>query len=406
MVWRTVQAGVTITDMSDALQTILADPELQSWPHRGTATIPAAVADEFAEPPFVEPRRAEPDLPSPPPVTPAAETPTAPVTPPAAPPRRGDTEPLTPLLNATAHPAAPARAAATAQDDEDPYNPPHANSAVDAEEHGDGNDAEPAPNSLTAPVAFDEIARRRAPISDKFGAAAEWLNTNWRRPKVLGAAAAAVVAAVTVTAWAAAAGESAPAPTATLTAPAAGVASPAPAAAPADGPIPVKAASARCPAPSSDPMNAVRPDSTQPWICVRAWGIDGQVLDLTLDGPYVITAVRIMPGVNAEADGQDQWLKYRTVSRAAWTFNDAARTKIVQSTESRRELLTQTVAPTNCATSPCRVVASQVVLTVEKTTAPASAPTGTGLSPVGEAAADDSSAFGVSRIEIIGHRAS
>ena len=152
-------------------------------------------------------------------------------------------------------------------------------------------------------------------------------------------------------------------------------------------------------------MNALRPDSTQPWICVRAWGIDGQVLTLTLDGPYVISAVRIMPGVNTESDGQDQWLKYRTVARAAWTFNDSAHTKITQATDSRRELLTQTVAPSNCSASPCRVVASQVVLTVEKTTAPASAPTGTGLNPVGDAATEDSSAFGVSRIEIIGHRA-
>ena len=391
--------------MSDALQTILADPELQTWPHRGTATISGQSADDNGEPLFVEPRRAAPDFPAPALAGPAVETPTASVTPPTAAPRRAATAPLTPLLTGTAHPAAPPRAAATAQDDEDLDDPPHANSTADADEHDDSNDDAAALNSPTAAVAFDEISRRRAPISDKLTAGTEWLKNNWRRPQVLGAAAAAVVAAVTVTAWASAAGESASAPTATLTAPSTGSPAAPPAAAPTDGPIPVKAASARCPAPSSDPMNAVRPDSSQPWICVRAWGIDGQVLDLTLDGPYVISAVRIMPGVNAEADGQDQWLKYRTVSRAAWTFNDAARTKIVQSTDNRRELLTQTVAPTNCASSPCRVVASQVVLTVEKTAAPASAPTGIGLSPVGEAATDDSSAFGVSRIEIIGHRA-
>jgi hypothetical protein len=154
-------------------------------------------------------------------------------------------------------------------------------------------------------------------------------------------------------------------------------------------------------------MGAVRPDSTQPWICVRAWGIDGQVLTLTLDGPYVITAVRIMPGVNAELDGQDQWLRYRTLTRVAWSFNDAGRTKIVQSTDNRRELLTETVAPADCASPGCSVVASQVALTVAKTTAPAAAPTGLGISPAGGGiGADAATAFGVSRIEIIGHRAS
>lgn len=390
--------------MSDALQTILADPELQAWPHRGTTTIPAETAAENAPEPFVAPRQPDTDSPAPALAAPAAEIAAAPVTPLTAGSGRAAAAPLNPLLTPAAHSAADPRAAATAADRDDTYDPPHANSTADADEPTDGSDGDTAPNSPTAPLAFDEITRRRAPIGDKFSAAAEWVRSNWRRPKVLGAAAAAAVAAVTVTAWASTAGEPAPAPTATLTAPSS-AASVAPAAAPSDGPIPVTTASARCPAPSSDPMNAVRPDSAQPWICVRAWGIDGQVLTLTLDGPYVITAVRIMPGVNAESDGQDEWLKYRTVSRAAWTFNDAAHTKITQATDNRRELLTQPVAPSNCSASPCRVVASQVVLTVEKTTAPASAPTGTGLNPVGDVGQEDSSAFGVSRIEIIGHRA-
>ncbi|MFN8073598.1 MAG: hypothetical protein U0R66_17575 [Mycobacterium sp.] len=391
--------------MSDALHTILADPELQAWPHRSTTTIPVEDPAENTEQPFVTPRQDNADVPTPDTPAPSTEIAAAPVTGLTAAPDRAAPAPLNPLLITAAHPAAADRTAVGAADRDDTYLPPHANSASDADEPDEDATSGGAPNSPTAPLAFDEIARRRNPLGDKFGDAAEWLKSNWRRPKVLGAAAAAVVAAVTLTAWASAAGEQPPPPTATLTAPSS-AAPPGPAAAaPADGPIPVTAASARCPAPSSDPMNALRPDSTQPWICVRAWGIDGQVLTLTLDGPYVISAVRIMPGVNTESDGQDQWLKYRTVARAAWTFNDSAHTKITQATDSRRELLTQTVAPSNCSASPCRVVASQVVLTVEKTTAPASAPTGTGLNPVGDAATEDSSAFGVSRIEIIGHRA-
>ncbi|EUA65438.1 hypothetical protein I553_10735 [Mycobacterium xenopi 4042] len=107
---------------------------------------------------------------------------------------------------------------------------------------------------------------------------------------------------------------------------------------------------------------------------MRAWQIDGQILELTLDGPYVITAVRILPGVDRELDGQDQWLRYRTVSRGLWSFDDPEHTKVPQVTGDRRELLTQPVAPASCASKPnadCRLVASHVWLTIVKTTQPA-----------------------------------
>jgi hypothetical protein len=48
-----------------------------------------------------------------------------------------------------------------------------------------------------------------------------------------------------------------------------------------------------------------------------------------------------------------------------------------------------------------------VALTVEKTTAPAAAPTALGIGAAGGGIGTDAAtAFGVSRIEIIGHRAS
>ena len=154
-------------------------------------------------------------------------------------------------------------------------------------------------------------------------------------------------------------------------------------------------------------MSAVRPGSTQPWICVRAWQIDGQILELTLDGPYVITAVRILPGVDSEIDGQDQWLRYRTVSRMSWSFDDPENTKVPQVTGDRRELLTQPVAPASCASHPgndCRLVAAHVVLTVVKTSQPAN-PNTMPTTAASDTGATDFSAFGVSRIEIIGHPA-
>lgn len=213
----------------------------------------------------------------------------------------------------------------------------------------------------------------------------------------------AVVGVVTLTAWAAAAGDPAPAPAATLTAPATG-APPAPAAAvPPRGSDPGQGGLGALPGTQLGSDECGTPDSSQPWICVRAWGIDGQVLDLTLDGTWV-TMVRIMPGVNAEADGQDQWLKYRTLGRGKGRSTTRPAPKS-PNPPTAAELLTQTVAPANCASSPCRVVASQVTLTVEKTTAPASAPTGTGLEPSAPPPQGTPQAFGVSRIEIIGYRA-
>jgi hypothetical protein len=394
--------------MSDALDMILADPQLREWPHRGPSPLSESDATEFPPAPRGAPRTDNTTAPAAPPPAPPPETPPAAVIAPPAHPNPTAAAPESVLLTGTAVVAAPPRGAPTAQDRDDTYDPPRDNSAADAVENTDNVDDVAASNSGSAPPAFDEITRPRRHLRDTFTRPTEWVKENWRRPQVLGSAAAAVVAAVTVTVWAAASSEPAPQPTATLTAPSAAAAAP-PASTPiVDGPIPVKSASARCPAPSSDPMGAVRPDSTQPWICVRAWGIDGQVLTLTLDGPYVITAVRIMPGVNAESDGQDQWLRYRTLTRVAWSFNDADRTKIVQSTDNRRELLTETVAPADCASAGCSVVASQVALTVEKTTAPAAAPTATGLgiSPAGGGiGTDGATAFGVSRIEIIGHRA-
>ena len=191
--------------MSDALHTILADPELQAWPHRSTTTIPVEDPAENTEQPFVTPRQDNADVPTPDTPAPSTEIAAAPVTGLTAAPDRAAPAPLNPLLITAAHPAAADRTAVGAADRDDTYLPPHANSASDADEPDEDATSGGAPNSPTAPLAFDEIARRRNPLGDKFGDAAEWLKSNWRRPKVLGAAAAAVVAAVTLTAWASAA---------------------------------------------------------------------------------------------------------------------------------------------------------------------------------------------------------
>lgn len=113
-----------------------------------------------------------------------------------------------------------------------------------------------------------------------------------------------------------------------------------PAPAPADGgdhPLPFTA-SADCPAGASTSAKSIAdPDKPTPWICVRH--TDGQPLYITL-GPagiersYVITAVSIVPGDTAPAQGSggDPWLQHRVVTLVQWQFNDTAHTVVDQDT--------------------------------------------------------------------------
>ncbi len=274
---------------------------------------------------------------------------------------------------------------------------------------GTDNSADAATGPADAPLAFDAIAVRPNAFADRIAEVKDWAESiNWKSPATLGYAAAAALAAITVVVWWAGSGSAPQVPTAQIASTSsATVPAPAPPALATDAPIPASAvvsASARCPAPSSDPMNALRPDSAQPWICVRAWQIDGQLLKIIFDRPYVISAVSIVPGASTEIGGEDQWVKYRTVSRLSWTFNDPARTTVSQTTGDRRELLPMPVTSTSCATAPdCPIVASAVTLTIQSTSEPSNL--GSIEAPTTRLGADYT-AFAVSRIEIVGHPAS
>ncbi|KEP38799.1 hypothetical protein [Mycobacterium kansasii] len=104
-----------------------------------------------------------------------------------------------------------------------------------------------------------------------------------------------------------------------------------------DHPLPFTAA-ADCPPGASTSANSIAdPDKPSPWICVRH--TDGQPLYITL-GPagiersYVITAVSIVPGDTAPAQGSgaDPWLQHRVVTLVQWQFNDTAHTVVDQDT--------------------------------------------------------------------------
>ncbi len=408
VVWRTPAGAATITNMSDALQTILADPELQNWPHRGPAGPLTGGAAEFATAPLPAPRLPEPETPVAPAPHPTLEFPAPLTTAVTAPTYRAAPAPQHDHVTDTADPTADDRDTGTAPYRDDPYYPPRDNTPATAPITADDHNDDDAHNSPHTPMSFDEITRRGNPFTDKFGAATQWAKNNWRNPRTALIAAAATIAVISIAAWATTGSTPTAQPTATITAPTTGTPSTPAAAAPADAPLPVKAAEARCPAPSTDPMNAFTAGGGQPWLCVQAWGIPGQVLTVTLNGLSQISVVAILPGANTEIAGVDQWGRYRTVERLTWTFADAARTTITQCTNNRRELVTLSLSEPDCAGRPGRgpVVASQVQVTIEKTAAPPSAPSGNalGVGPVsGDSGSGDSSVFAVSRLQLIGH---
>ncbi|MBE5477721.1 hypothetical protein E3G68_005054 [Mycobacteroides abscessus] len=277
-------------------------------------------------------------------------------------------------------------------------------SATDAETAENTEEQDSAEND-EAPLAFDDIAAKNNVFSSGVGAVGQWLkNQNWKSPRTLGVTAASVIAAAVVGQWMLQ-GSGDQTPTAKLTTPATShTAAPAAPAAPADGPVQISTATARCPAPSSDPMNALRVESTQPWICVRAWQIDGQILEVTFDKAYVISAVSTMPGADSEEGGQDQWAKFRTVRLLNWSFNDVARTNCDQDTRNERKTSTLEINAANCYhQGPWQpVVASSVTITIRHTDQPSN-PNSLGT-PTGDPSANaDYTAFAVSHLEIIGH---
>lgn len=162
-----------------------------------------------------------------------------------------------------------------------------------------------------------------------------------------------------------------------------------------DQPIKVAAASSRCPAGSTNPMQAFDDNLKTAWQCVRTLGIDGQVLQVNLGGSYVVSSISIVPGFNAvSSDQTDQWPRHRTVARVKYTFNDPDRTSLTQVTNNlRNEVITRVTPP---------VLATRVTITILGTTAP-TGPAGDD-SAAGNDAKADTDDFAVSEIHVVGHK--
>jgi hypothetical protein len=192
-----------------------------------------------------------------------------------------------------------------------------------------------------------------------------------------------------------------------------------------DRPLPFTARS-DCAGGSTSANSIADPDHPSPWICVRH--TDGQPLYITL-GPagiehsYVITAVCIVPGDTAPAQGSggDPWLQHRVVSLLTWRFNDVANTGIPQTTGDVHGEACQPVS--NISASKITVIIRQTTRPVAPTPTPTSAPDSgpfsgilggppgspTDPSSTGQGTSQDrdpsDGTFAVSGIKIIGHKA-
>lgn len=166
-----------------------------------------------------------------------------------------------------------------------------------------------------------------------------------------------------------------------------------------DAQIPVGDVTSRCPAGSTNPKLAFDNQMSTAWVCVRSFGLDGQVLRVRLQGAYVISSIGIVPGFNAAtSDGKDQWGKHRTVTRVKYAFNDDGRTVYNQTTNNvRNEVVTRINPP---------VLASSVTITILQTTAPTSDPEASETPQGGDGARAELDDFAISSITINGHRPS
>lgn len=191
-----------------------------------------------------------------------------------------------------------------------------------------------------------------------------------------------------------------------------------------DRPLPFTAR-ADCAAGSTSANSVADPDHPSPWICVRH--TDGQPLYITL-GPagiehsYVVTAVCIVPGDTAPAQGSggDPWLQHRVVSLLTWRFNDVANTGIPQTTGDVHGEACQPVS--SISASKITMIIRQTTRPVPPAPTPTSAPDGGPFSGIlggpptptdpattGQGTSQDrdpsDGTFAVSGIKIIGHKA-
>lgn len=69
----------------------------------------------------------------------------------------------------------------------------------------------------------------------------------------------------------------------------------------------------------SDSVAPFAGEKSRAWVCGRANGLDGSVLNITFGKAVVVTQITIVPGFNYVApDGRDEWSRHRLITGVTW----------------------------------------------------------------------------------------
>lgn len=134
-------------------------------------------------------------------------------------------------------------------------------------------------------------------------------------------------------------------------------------------------AAADCPPGSTSAQTLAGADPMSAFVCVRD-GVDGQVIEIDLGKPYVLTAISLTPGwVGRDSSGASQWSQHRVVSRVQYLLrNGGDVTVLTQDTGNVHGEAVQPVA---------RVLASTITMLILQTSRPPAQATPTAAVPGG-----------------------
>ena len=176
----------------------------------------------------------------------------------------------------------------------------------------------PPPDWFDAPTPDHEggLAERvRKRVADALGS----LRGRGGRPKLAAVAAgtAAVLIIALVAVFSLSGGRGKPPEPAGVTA-APPVVSDNPEPVPAEAPLVPATVSASCVG-DSDAVAPFAGEKSRAWVCGRANGLDGSVLNIAFGKAVVVTQITIVPGFNYVApDGRDEWSRHRLVTGVTW----------------------------------------------------------------------------------------
>lgn len=152
--------------------------------------------------------------------------------------------------------------------------------------------------------------------------------------------------------------------------------------------------SASC-AGDSDAVAPFAGEKSRAWVCGRANGLDGSVLNITFGKAVVVTGITIVPGFNYIApDGRDEWGRHRLTTGVTWRLGGKSYPQAINPTRPGATIklpavLTQEMSMTITASGP--------------PPAPAENTTGIGKAGGANSAADADATTAISSIVITGY---